>query len=512
MKMTWRDWKTCCSAFPRQQDPNAVSTRSYFVSWINTPIKYAIQRHNLKAVKLLVEHGAKVTPDLFAEIGLQDIEICKFLTDSGRADNINFGEYPYNVFRLATLVPLLSSQKDVDIVSSCIAFVLKHGGLPNELNVHGLSGRKTALDILQQPELNKFDISALIKNLKAHGALTYDELVKIRPEMPHLEITGDVHPMFKQVVSAIEKSEPWNCVISTKYDGLDCPVLVIDHGRQSSDNGQPYYIRKEVVAHRRETPTAWRQEGEKFDVPAGERVVLTPVGTKLPSRLVGGMPRACIIHEEWYSFPDFEVYFEQPIDFLNAPSSREDIPWIREIAGDNPEIWEAWRQQSQKYKCNLGNDNEHRALLDIFKTHYVINFTWSDKQRVLMKKAGEQLRKNGINANWLPVNDSDSEINYYAFSTRRTANEIPSSNLMDFVPYPDEIIVYIKHELKRKDRYPDIHHSFPNSKIGLTYWNTQYHYVAYGSKNHPFAMTICYGDEVPEETLSKILDILSKIL
>ena len=491
-------------------DPNAVSTRNYWEDEAMPPLVYAKNNNNLEAIKILAKYGAKATPEIFSWIRPEDIAIFQFIFDSGVADDIDFNADKRDlVFQWTKSLLVVNRQKEIDAISSCIALLLQHGASPNNLGNEGLMKRKTALDLLAQPELNEVDVSGLVKIMKANGALTYDELVKVHPEYPHLEINGDVHPIFKNVVRNIEKQYP-QLYISTKYPGLDCPVLVIDKKEEVIKGQRPQYlIRSEAVVHRRESPTSWRLKGEHFDIPAGYRIVLTPPGVKLPSRLVDGIPSACFIHEEWYSFPNCEVYFEQPTHFFdNSSSFINELPWLQEIADANPESVKELAQQTQKSTRESSIDIEHHALLAILDCRNQIYLT--DKQKVLMQKAGRLLRGNGFHVNWLPINSAIHHIDC-AFSTRRTSAELPS-NLMDFIPYPDEIIVLVEHDLNStlSKNSPEIHRIIPNSKNGLTYWNSQFHHITYGTR-HPFSLTVLYGDEVAEESIAKIVDILKTI-
>jgi len=169
-------------------DPNAVSTRNYWEDRAKPPMVYAKFKHNFEAIKILAKYGAKATPELF-NWGADRFNIYQFIFDSGIADDIDFSANNKDIVIRWTRYILFPSRRDeLDAISSCIAHALEHGASPNELDNDGLNGRITALDLLARPEVNGIDVSVLVKIMKEHGALTYDELVKIRPELPNAKV------------------------------------------------------------------------------------------------------------------------------------------------------------------------------------------------------------------------------------------------------------------------------------------------------------------------------------
>ncbi|MBQ7650112.1 MAG: hypothetical protein IJS15_04090 [Victivallales bacterium] len=165
-------------------DPNAVSTRNYWKDRAKPPLVYAKARGALEATRILAKYGAKATPELFSW-GADRFNIYQFIFDSGIADDIDFSADNKDIVIRWTRYILSTGRRDeLDAISSCIAQALNHGASPNELDSEGLYDRTTALDLLARAELNGVDVSGLVKIMKDHGALTYDELVKIHPELP----------------------------------------------------------------------------------------------------------------------------------------------------------------------------------------------------------------------------------------------------------------------------------------------------------------------------------------
>ena len=484
-------------------DPNVISTRGYPL----LPIIYAKElEYNLDALKILVKYGAKITPEFFNSFAPNRLEMFQYVFDNGLADGIDFKTdtkgIVINWIRYFNYdCPI---QEDLDALSAGIALLLEHGASPNDY-VEEHNRMLAALDYLRNPDLTKCDLLALVGILKSYGAMTYEELLKANPELPHLEIRGLVHPMFKQVVESLDKPCYFNnTVLSTKYEGLDCPVLVID-GLPDENNGskEQQDIRKNVIVHRRESPSAWCQEGEVFDVPSRYRIVLTPPGMKVPSRLKDGLPKKCIIHEAWLSLPEFEVYVERPYNRNNG-----DLPGVylgflefsREMIKTVERQLESW---PRVYHV------EDNIIANIQKS-LGITMEPSSWQANWLKKADGLLRQHGMNGHWLPVKDNKEGIgfDYCFFSSRRTFEEFPKDGF-EFVPYPDEVIIHVWWWFNPPELH-DYHKIVANGKNGDAYWN--YHEHSVQGKRNRYNIRILYGDDVSEETVTEIWELLRTVL
>ena len=482
-------------------DPNHVSTRH---SYGLPPVVYAKDVEcNFAAMKILVEHGAKITPEFFGSFQPRHLEMVRFVFDNGLADGIDFRKDTKGIV-MGWLRCIDSSrhQEDVDAVAEGVALLLEHGASPNDFDKRELHGTTTPLDYLKSPQLVLFDFSRLVEVLRAHGAMTYEELLKSNNELPRLEIKGNAHPMFTHVVENLSKPQNANnLLVSTAYEGVEGPLLVIDMRAPERDaSKEAQLFRKNVIVHRRESPTAWRQEGELFDVPIGCRMVLTPPGRKVPSRLKDGLPKGCIIRESWITLPEYEVYVEQPSpSHYNVGGG---------ILGLSYEMRQEFEKQDEKYGRG-GYRLEDSLLSKIIKTVATDDDPPSGQAK-WMKNAQALLNQNGITGRWLPVKNDIGGFQYYLFSSRRTAEEI-AKEASGIVPYPDEIIIHVWQHLNAAPNRNELHETSPDGKNGSAYWNLHYHSLGKGA-SHPGSVHIYYGDEVPEETVVKIWELLKTVL
>ena len=479
------------------------------------PLVFAKSEFRYDAVKLLIKFGAKIRPEIFRYAFSSDLEILQFLLSSEQGKGFDFNTDAKNVvIGWTRSIDKWNSQKEVDGISSCIMLLLEHGASPNALDETGLSERKTALDLIMRPELEEIDLSRLIKCMKEHGALTYEELWQAHHELPHLEIQGEVHPMFQQVVCNLKEArEVQHYLVSTQYSGLDCPVLVIDRkvkNKSLKEEPRQYVVRKELNVYKRQSPTAWQQTGEFMDLPAMYRIVLTPPGVKLPSRLANRLPTECFLYEIWRSTPEYEIYVEGAFDVPGVHAFAPDYDLLQAITNRNNDIVHEW-PSIPRYETRWVNDTL-QLLFSMIQKSKDVSGKGEKSELLWLKKVEEILAQNGLNGNWLPMKPVGKHYNRYAFSSRRTLEDIPE-NYLDFVPYPDEIIIFFNKNTRANPQKSAVDSPamvFLNGKNGTGYWN----YFSNNIRKYPnfLSVKIYYGDEVSEATVSQIWQSLSALI
>lgn len=471
-------------------DPNAID---YRVSrW--QPVIIAKDNNSLAALKLLAKHKAKI-PSEFIWISPNNLD---FYLEIFKNRLFDANEWKASIKGLIfTWIPRQLSQYDQDRLDKhieLITLLLEQGFSPNDMDDNALRSHVTALDILLNADYNGLDKSRLINLLKAHGAKTYLELAESNPELPHLNKKGlDIHPAFKSFVEKIEKSDQSELYrLSTSYPEVDCPVLVIDMVWNKSGKEQ---IRTTRIAHRRKTPTEWDQNGEPFEIPVLCRVVLTPPGRKVSSSLHDGMPSDNIIHEKWHTFPEYEVYVQNPIPQYEHPTGIFRI--LNEIKESGYVEW-GWKENAP---FGFWEFNTLHKLIE--QANPAIKSNWMNKR--WQDKAGLRLKEIGIEGNWLHQ-WSSSRVQNHVFDTHRKTEDI-RKDIWDIVPYPTEIMISINRCNKPNPNAKEDHQQSTGGHDGRRYWNWQYH--GWPGKG---GITILYGDEVSEETIEKIKNCLYEIM
>ena len=303
------------------------------------PLGRALKHHQEQAFAMLLDYGAKVPPHLFnrpdkydsAEYKMYVMALNRgfdweWLKEKGlisreyngvwmmgwveawlSAANLNVGPEAYRQKQL---------QKR-DELAEIIHLLLQNGcSVAPGPSPRMRRPERMMLDKVQEASMvGEEDRRKMVELLRAHGAMTYRELVALHPELPHLPIEGlDIDPMFMPVVDALTFSDyaVHGYRFSTSYEGFDGPALVIDcNGWQNPpQKGQVRKWRKIVKVKRRRFDMEGTPLEEDFEMPFRFRVVLTPPGRRLPPRAENVVFEPEIFREEWYSLPLYEMYVE----------------------------------------------------------------------------------------------------------------------------------------------------------------------------------------------------------
>ena len=481
-------------------DPNKIDYRVSYVP----PVVIAKERKSIDSLKLLIDHGANKIPPQFFIMYFNEEQFLLDVFKNHLLDGIEWKESAKGL--ILNWIPRRLDANELDYLNKrteLITILLEQGLSPNDMDEKALKERKTALDVLLGADYNGLDKSKLINLLKSYGAMTYPELSKKQTKLPHLDKKElDINPFFKSFVEKLEMSrESENYILSTSYPGMDCPVLVIDRKlkwKKTPKDPEQVIYRTSRIVHKRKTPTEWNQIGEPFELPAHCRIVLTPPGRKMPSRLHDGIPTACMIHEEWYSLPEYEAYAEQlafSLDYnIESYYDNDALHLLRQEHGHE-------KQQRKKERF----DPSGIQTLNLVVKHTVPKYksTWEESR--WMNKASVLLKAAGVEGNWLAIKPWPRIISY-TFDTHRKTEDIPQ-DAWEIVPYPNEIMIVINQKVNQTPNAKDTHWQSPDGRNGKYYWN--WHFFHWPQKG---SITILYGDEVSEETIEKIKNCLYEIM
>ncbi|MBQ7652305.1 MAG: hypothetical protein IJS15_15200, partial [Victivallales bacterium] len=473
------------------------------------PITFA---HSLDAVQLLCEHGAKVTPNYLSRCLWLDKSILRYITQNHLCQEMLSPSH-INAYNNAFVErAVLASFKDCNRNESFfqngyekVSMLLQSGFSPN--TVEDYQYRCTALDWTQKSvSLRPSEKEALVKLLRQYGAVTYFEAARQSSAFPRFKADNyALNPIFTRAERFLyESRNTKSFVVSTTYPGISGPVLVIDrlpwdHYHADNTNNT---TRTTVMVHRRETPAAWRQEAEPLEIPVACRMVLTPPGTKIPSRVKGKYLQN-IISEQWYSMEDFEVYEE--INFQKYESNRYRINELRALTRtqlpfvntlmDIPKPLEPYRLAENVWLCS--QVWPFYPDTDIDKNN--ASGAWHDYGRAFLQRARETFEREQFAGRWFFMEDFHS----YCFSTHRSA--IPEK-VKDIVPHPSEILVKIMTDNVFVDR--DARYVYDNSHQDLAYWNWLRRDICKKDSVRDIckkgSVIILYGDDVSEERLRQI--------
>jgi hypothetical protein len=466
------------------------------------PILIAQHHHNLEAIKLLRQHGAHIPMGFFRSCKPEDIDSIRLVLQDGLPEDI-FKEQQGKAIIHALLSKNRNLENGFEELTEIIRLLLDNGFSPNEVPNYN-PDKQSALDLVENKAyFINFDKTRLVELLKAHGAKTYEQLTEINPEIPHLKTEGlDLYPRFNPVVRLLKKLDKQTSgvhyTLSTRYPGIEGPVLVVDY----QYSPLPYSTRTTQMVHRRETPTAWKQEGEPFDLPTGWRLVLTPPGQKVPSRLLPDMPKDCILWEEWISLPNYEAYIEMPAQkrgdgTIPYDSSSLDVILQLDIS----------REQWGK----IMNDSvRHPKLVETSLLEYQElepqNIPASSQDKKWLAKAQKLGNQYGVKGNWWTIPRNDIIFPHIVFSTHHKGQSDNPPQLNSFVPYPDEIMAVLYPNTQYKD-FENRQEEHANGKDGSAYWNwKRFEFKGKGE------FYLLYGDEVSDEALDKIQKFLTTLL
>ena len=497
-------------------DPNAVDFRFFGRKgqYPCRPLMSAFAKGRLEAFNMLLDHGADVPMEFFSEGNIyqmafspQGLDFLKSALKKGIAPD------KLNSIYASTVVPgLLSRAKNwriheeekFHIVHSLLSLLLDHGFTPN-----GIKAQHTALDYL----LDVFPSEKrdrLVTLMRSFGAKTFAEL---EAEQPHALLPPEINPQdvqdcFKPVIEILlhedqdrKRGSPYR--FSASYPGIEGPLVVVD---VLGMDGSQANFRKYINIHHRVTPTRWDIQGEPFDIPAYLRLILTPPGTCVPSRLPMDLPKKDVLLEEWYSLPTCELYIER-LPYIFSSHRNTDIErkigQILALAGISHDI--------------IGKDDryyfEHNPINRIGRLYYhhiqVIgnlntiegsyNLDLKDKKAEYLfeDKANALAKQSGLPGSWR----APSSTCFY--SSHRDLLFLDRT-IDHRVPYPDEIFAVV-HTSTIPFLVTDSTRKNGQGNIVDYYWNCRID--GFPGKGN---LVLYYGDEVSQETLDSVAEMTRK--
>ena len=543
----------------------------------NQPLLYqAYLNHNEEAFELLLNYGAKIPIELLqVEANLDDYtyrilqrvfrngcpkelqqpteDELRAATDVERYRN----EQLKGCFSYWILKYLMNQDKaspNDKLLVDIMILLLENGFSPNDWEkmrgeLHFSSSNWNPLDVVMaNTAMDGAEKERLITAMRKHGAQTYRESI-------HLPPSESVPPMFQPFIDAIAQTRivPYSPHFSPTssfrysdtYPGVEGPVLVIDIPfiRNLPDNQKEVLFRKSIPYHRRVSATEWNQEREYLEVPEKCRIVLTPLGKRLPSRRPQGMPTQRGFWEAWLTLPTCEMYIEY---------AKDEYKWFGKECGrdENLDRLQKLIYASAKYKPELTEnlklpDEEVQAgsPLDIlpWDENQDHGYMHAYVEREFAPLLDELGKLPGVNSpvtalkfnNGLGLGLSS----VYVFSMmHRDMRKIFIDDL-PLVPHPDEVLVVMgwKHDYHAQDAWADFkrlqahsHQSvlpeemppsleklnmvfdFPWGKEGKNYWNWRVCIKKWDNTSLRRDIYLFYGDSVSEERLATILDICER--
>ncbi len=406
---------------------------------------------------------------------------------------------------------------------SIVEMLLQHGASAN------YDFRKqTTLDIVQTGDsLPPQFKERLVSALRRHGGLTHEELsAKIEaanadakpaarriPMYPQSTTFASqlekepiaIDPMFNKVVEFLKGGiQTGHYRISNSFRGLSCPVLVVESGYPDAAKNNDIIFRRKTKFHRRTGPTSWSMQSEEFEFPSCERLVFTPPGVIIPSRIEDDMPKF-LLNEAWLSLPDCECYCER-----NPHMRDRHFNWSLQALAANEGIDKAKIINKECSKPNILYFN------NLYTTYTSWPFKISQADKTTMELAKQASEVTGLKGVWSKIlcYQGRSE---YVFTTHGRS---PADVLERRCPYPDEIFCILDVSASRpvadgffqrmNNRNPKLKKTTQlslESMEGRSYWN-------YASVFIPkrFSVSIFFGDEVPPSTVEKLQKSLSQKL
>ena len=459
------------------EDPNKYDWRT--ISNMR-PVEQALHDQDVKAYSLLLEHGAVPDKKTFTDhirLTNENKEIIRLALERSPKKYDVIHIWCNNHLRSTQKLSVSEQQMLIDIIEMMV-----HHGFPVQSSSSARYQRKTALDMAYDDKtvLTPENRKRLIDLLKAHGGKTYLEMTQTDKILPHLHTENlEIHPMFNQIIELLAKS--WQSEryrLSTHYDGIDGPVLIVDLPMPTPDDARkPLETRRTAYVHRRISATEWNQKGEPFDLPTGWRLIATPKGRKMPSRLSPDMPRL-FLQEFWATLPECEVYLEfkssqnddwQKILMLGEPSGH---------AAKKPEYHDV---SAESYFLSKG----------YWKT-WTFNLTNVDKK--WLSSLNEATASVGLPGQWNRCFvEHNKTVPCYAYDVNGRFSQITEEH-PEIIPKPDEILCLFSADGNRNSQNKMV----MNSKEGKTYWNYRLVYIS------GFEIHIFFGDDVSMDQLNQM--------
>ena len=508
-------------------DPNQIDFRFFGRDrWPSLPLMEAFHQGNLDAFQMLLDHNAEVPLDLFSRNSFfritsmdsnNGIDFLKASLRKGvsqeRINSVAAGSVIYDVVAEYARMPI-DEDACCNKLFAMLALLLENGFPPNgKLDESWTKGQRfSALDHLLQapPSENR---EKLVELMRKYGAKTFTELNALNP---HETLPPEINPeaipaCFKPIIEILTDAHhsDWRSKryrFAASYPGVNGPVVVVDLVR---DLGPHSPCRQFIQIHRRETPTRWKQEGEPFEIPVYFRLVLTPPGVRIPSRLTEDLPPKDILLEEWHTLPTCELYIERPpfIMFSHRILEAErDIEKILGLAGISYDI------HGKDDRYYFEHDPLNRMRHSFFKNgeYYSGSIKYFREEYNWEKKAYAVAKEAGLQGFWL---ERVYGWRGFFYSSRRDLRYL-DINCNHRVPYPDEIIAVMRIssiESVAKSQNALITkpcvHDYAKEHKGEYYWNCQVHDIPQKG-----SITLYYGDEVNQEKIDDVVKMARKLM
>ena len=477
------------------EDPNKYDWRT--ISNMR-PVEQALHDQDVKAYSLLLEHGAVPDKKTFTDhirLTNENKEIIRLALERSPEKYDVIRLWCENYLRSTHELSVSEQQVLIDIIE-----MMANHGFPVQSSAASRYQRKTALDMAYDDKtaLSPENRQKLIDILKAHSGKTYVEMTRADKSLPHLHTENlQIDPMFNQIIERLEKS--WQSDqyrLSTHYDGIDGPVLVVDLPMPPLNGPRkPLESRMTAYIHRRLNATKWNQKGEPFDVPTGWRMIATPKGRKMPSRLSPDMPRL-FLHEEWTTLPECEVYLERPgLLFVNNSISIHEILKLdktTDLATKLPEHHDVW---AESYFLSKG----------YWKT-WTSRLTNIDEK--WLSSLNEATASVGLPGQWnrcfMDMEGMDNVNPVYVYDMNGKFSQITPEH-PEIIPTPDEIICLFFTARSSTDKL-DRNRTVMNSRDGKSYWNYRWIYIS-GIQTYIF-----FGDEVSMDQLNQMQTVIENVI
>ena len=510
------------------EDPNFIDTR-YKAPYRDNknrrnpgpPILEAVKQSNMEAFIALLDHGAEVPLEIFHDMARYNWYeygravlargFPREVTESYAAQNIVSHEI-WKAFHDNDSV----SDDEFEYAYSTVKLFLEKGFPPNakesisiyydnESCTFKYRRNANSLDIVQKHKgLSQEQKEKFVNLLRKHGAKSSSELDTI--QLPSKIDVEGIPEMFKPAADIFLKSNRKSYYrFSTSYPGVDGPVLVVDGGRECCFNEERWKMtmiyRTMTYVHHRETPTRWSQTGIPFEIPIDFRVVLTPKGVRIPSRIHGDMPTKGVIQEEWLTLPTCEAYIEW-VPGIRSEYETVDLAKLEELAGKQGES-SPWKD-THHFPYRVDNNPLGRSVPEYYPLARFFIDTKSehdysyDVKRI--REANELTRAAGIKGNWY----------LHGFSSHRNLKYLSAAQ-DHIVPYPDEFLVIDWSAHASSLFSPNIEeapHDYREEQKGQYYWNSRA-YKLIGGERGAFVYVL-YGDEVSPEQFEPVLEIYKK--
>ena len=553
--------------------PNVISP--WFLK--NQPLLYqAYLNHNEEAFELLLNYGAKVPIELLqVEANLDDYTYrilqrvfrngCPKELQRPTEDELRTGSNAVNYrneqlkgcfsyWILKYLMDKDHASPNDKLLVDVMVLLLENGFSPNDWEnmrgeLHFSSSNWNPLDVVMaNMAMNSAEKERLITAMRKHGAQTYRESINLPP-------SESIPPMFQPFMDAIAQIhiDPYSSHFSPTssfrysdtYPGVEGPVLVIDIPfiRNLPDNQKEVLFRKSIPYHRRVSATEWNPKREYLEVPEKCRIVLTPLGKRLPSRRPQGIPTQRGFWEAWLTLPTCEMYIEY---------AKDEYKWFGRqcVRDENRDMLQKLIYASAKAKTEL-MENLKLPDEEVQAGSPLDTLPWDENQdhgymhayveREFAPLLDELGKLPGVNSpvtalkfnNGLGLGLSS----VYVFSMmHRDMRKIFIDDL-PLVPHPEEVLVVMgwKHDYHAQDTWAELKslqaHShqgilpeemppsleklkmvfdFPWGKEGKNYWNWRVCIKKWDNTSLRRHIYLFYGDSVSEERLATIRDICER--